>query len=154
MVLRESYEQVRDASIDDVGGILELIRPLEQDGVLVRRSRERLETEIERFSVVERDGAIIGCAALYPFAEEQMAELACVAISGEYRGGQRGDALLEALEARARRLNLSRLFVLTTRTAHWFVERGFVEMPVAELPQGKQALYNLQRNSKVFVKVL
>jgi len=154
MVLRESYEQVRDASIDDVGGILELIRPLEQAGVLVRRSRERLETEIERFSVVERDGAIIGCAALYPFEEEQMAELACVAISSEYRGGQRGDALLEALEARARRLDLSRLFVLTTRTAHWFVERGFIEMPVAELPEGKQALYNLQRNSKVFVKAL
>lgn len=154
MVLRESYEQVRDATIDDVGGILELIRPLEQEGVLVRRSRERLETEIERFTVIERDGAIIGCAALYPFAEEQMAELACVAISSEYRGGQRGDALLEAIEARARRNQLDQLFVLTTRTAHWFIERGFAEIPVSQLPAGKKALYNLQRNSKVFAKVL
>lgn len=154
MVLRESYEQVRDASIDDVGGILELIRPLEQDGVLVRRSRERLETEIERFAVIERDGAIIGCAALYPFDSEQMAELACVAISKEYRGGQRGDALLEALEARARELKLTQLFVLTTRTAHWFIERGFAEIPVSQLPAGKKALYNLQRNSKVFAKAL
>jgi len=154
MVIRESYEQVRDATIDDVGGIIELIRPLEQDGVLVRRSRERLETEIERFTVIERDGAIIGCAALYPFRKEGMGELACVAISGEYRGGQRGDALLEAIEARARQKQLAELFVLTTRTAHWFIERGFSEMPVSQLPAGKQALYNLQRNSKVFIKSL
>lgn len=154
MVIRESYEQVRNATIDDVGGIIELIRPLEQDGVLVRRSRERLETEIERFTVIERDGAIIGCAALYPFEKDGMGELACVAISGEYRGGQRGDALLEAIEVRARHRQLAELFVLTTRTAHWFIERGFSEMPVSQLPEGKQALYNLQRNSKVFVKTL
>ncbi|WP_390879081.1 amino-acid N-acetyltransferase [Marinobacterium arenosum] len=154
MVLRESYEQVRDAGIDDVGGILELIRPLEKAGVLVRRSRELLETEIDRFTVVERDGAIIGCAALYPFPEEGMAELACVAISNDYRGGQRGDSLLEAVERQAREQQLNRLFVLTTRTAHWFIERGFAEVAVSELPAKKQELYNLQRNSKVFVKAL
>ncbi|MCV6587715.1 MAG: amino-acid N-acetyltransferase [Marinobacterium sp.] len=154
MVLRESYEQVRPASIDDVGGILELIRPLEQNGVLVRRSRERLETEIERFTVIERDGAIIGCAALYPFPDENMAELACVAISGDYRGGQRGDALLDTIADSARQQGVRQLFVLTTRTAHWFIERGFVETPVSELPASKKALYNLQRNSKVFFKAL
>lgn len=154
MVLGESYEQVRDAAIDDVGGILELIRPLEKRGVLVRRSRERLETEIERFIVIERDGAIIGCAALYPFPDEGSAELACVAIADEYRGGQRGDVLLDAVEQRARELDVASLFVLTTRTAHWFIERGFAEAKVEQLPQSKQALYNLQRNSKVFTKAL
>ncbi|WP_372831034.1 amino-acid N-acetyltransferase [Pontibacterium sp.] len=154
MVLQESYEQIRQASIEDVGGLLEMIQPMEEQGILVRRSRELLESEIERFTLVERDGAIIGCAALYPFAEEKTGELACVAISSEYRGGDRGDMLLQAVEKQARLQGLEQLFVLTTRTAHWFVERGFKEVPVGSLPTEKKSLYNLQRNSKVFAKLL
>lgn len=154
MVVSHSYEQVRPATIEDVGGILELIAPLEEKGVLVRRSRERLEAEIERFTIVERDGAIIGCAALYPFSEEAIGELACVAIDQTYRGGQRGDMLLDAIEDQAQALGLKRLFVLTTRTAHWFLERGFSNGALDELPGEKKALYNFQRNSKVFFKQL
>lgn len=154
MVLQESYEQIRRASIEDVGGLLEMLRPMEEQGILVRRSRELLESEIERFTLVERDGAIIGCAALYPFGEEKTGELACVAIAPEYRGGDRGDLLLQAIEEQARDQGLTQLFVLTTRTAHWFVERGFREAPVEALPKEKKSLYNLQRNSKVFAKTL
>jgi amino-acid N-acetyltransferase len=154
MVVSHSYEQVRPATIEDVGGILELITPLEEKGVLVRRSRERLEAEIERFTVVERDGAIIGCAALYPFPQEAIGELACVAIDPSYRGGQRGDMLLDAIEDQAAAQGLKRLFVLTTRTAHWFLERGFSAASLDELPSEKKALYNFQRNSKVFFKRL
>lgn len=154
MVIEESYEQVRPANIEDVGGILELIQPMEEAGVLVRRSRERLEAEIDRFTVIDLDGAIIGCAALYPFPEEQTGELACVAIAADYRGGNRGEKLLEGVEQAARAQKLERLFVLTTRTAHWFLERGFVQMNIQDLPGEKQALYNFQRNSKVFAKQL
>lgn len=152
MLTPARLETLRPASIDDAGGILELIRPLEEDGVLVRRSRERLEMEIERFIVLEHDGILIGCAALYPFADERAGELACLAVHVDYRGSARGDALLEAAEKKARALKLKRLFVLTTRTAHWFIERGFQEADVSELPTQKQALYNYQRRSKVFVK--
>lgn len=104
--------------------MLVLIQPLEDDGTLVRRSRERLEVEIERFIVIERDGTIIGCAALYPLAEERLGELACVAVHPAYRNGGRADALLRFIERQARALGLQRLFVLTTRTAHWFRERA------------------------------
>jgi amino-acid N-acetyltransferase len=154
MISKESYEQVRQATIEDVGGILELIAPLEEKGILVRRSRELLEAEIERFHIVVRDGAIIGCAALYPFSDERMGELACVAISNEYRGGARGDLLLEHIEDEARALGLEELFVLTTRTAHWFLERGFRAAPLESLPSQRKQLYNFQRNSKVFIKPL
>ena len=154
MVIEQSYEQVRPATIEDVGGILELIQPMEQAGVLVRRSRELLEAEIDRFTVVDLDGAIIGCAALYPFIEDKAGELACVAIAEEYRGGDRGDKLLDAIESTAREQGMEQVFVLTTRTAHWFIERGFVEIEVAALPNGKQALYNFQRNSKAFSKAV
>lgn len=149
-----SFERLRAATIDDVGGILELIAPLEKEGILVRRSREHLEAEIDHFCVVERDGMIIGCAALYPYNEGHMGELACVAVHPDYRHGQRGDNLLAFIERQAQLKGLTQLFVLTTRTAHWFQERGFVESAVDALPQPKQSLYNYQRRSKVFIKPL
>ncbi|MDK9715899.1 MAG: amino-acid N-acetyltransferase [Sulfuritalea sp.] len=146
--------QLRDATIDDVGAILGLIEPLEADGTLVKRGRERLEMEITRFSVVEHDGVIVGCAALYPFSTEKSAELACLAVVPDFRRSGYGDQLRSHIEARARKLKLKRLFVLTTRTAHWFIERGFVEAGVDALPEARRELYNLQRRSKVLVKAL
>ena len=154
LITADIYEGARPATIDDVGGILELIRPLETDGALVWRSRERLEMEIEQFTLLERDGAIIGCAALYPFPEERLGELACVAVHPAYRNSGRADTLLRFIERQAEEQRLQRLFVLTTRTAHWFRELGFEPAEVADLPVQKQALYNWQRRSKVFIKNL
>ena len=135
-------------------GILELLEPLESAGALVRRSRERLETEIDHFTVVERDGMIIACAALYPGDSRAVAELACLAVHPEYRDAGRGDALLQAIEDRARQTGVRTLFVLTTRTAHWFRERGFEPGEISRLPVRKKRLYNYRRNSKVFIKPL
>jgi amino-acid N-acetyltransferase len=154
MVAKDPVENLRQATIDDVGGILALIEPLESEGVLVRRSRELLEMEIDRFVVLEHDGMIIGCAALYPFAKEKSAELACLAVHPDYRNAGRGDALLAFVEEVCKKRKIRQLFVLTTRTAHWFVERGFADTSVEELPKQKQVLYNWQRRSKVFVKRL
>ncbi len=152
LVTGELFEDTRQATIDDVGGILELIAPLESEGVLVRRSRELLEMEIEHFVVVERDGMIIGCAGLYPFPEERVGELACLAVHRDYRKEGRGDQLFEYIERKARQLGIRRLFVLTTRTAHWFQERGFRDASLKDLPVARQAMYNYQRRSKVFIK--
>lgn len=154
MVTRDNYETLRGARIEDVGGILELIEPLEANGSLVRRSRELLEMEIQRFAIIERDGMVIGCAALYPFPAQQTAELACVAIHPDYRNGERGAQLLNHLEQRAREQGLKNLFVLTTVTAHWFQQQGFAPASVDALPDQRQSLYNWQRNSKIFVKTL
>ncbi len=148
------YEDTRTARIEDVGGILELITPLERQGALVRRSREVLETEIERFTVMERDGMIIACAALYPYPGDGMAELACLAVHPDYQGEKRGDKLLELLEAQSRHHGITALFVLTTQTAHWFQERGLNGAEPDGLPMEKQALYNYKRGSKVFIKRL
>lgn len=150
----ETFEGTRQATIEDVGGILELIKPLEEEGVLVRRSREQLELEIDHFTVVDRDGTIIACGALYPFAQEGIAELACLAVHPEYRQSGRGDALLTAIEKQAKQQSLHQVFVLTTHTAHWFQERGYEPGQVDQLPVKKQALYNYQRKSKVFIKAL
>jgi len=148
----DQYEGVRAATIDDVGGILELISPLENEGILVRRSRERLETEIGHFVVLERDGGILGCSALYPFTDDRFGELACVAVDPAYQREGRAEILLAYVERQARRRGLAQIFVLTTRTAHWFRERGFEPAELSDLPVSKQSLYNYQRNSRVFIK--
>lgn len=154
VMTRAPLARLRDATIDDVGAILGLIEPLEADGTLVKRGRERLEMEITRFSVVEHDGVIVGCAALYPFSTEKAAELACLAVMPDFRRCGYGDQLRGHVESRARKLKLKRLFVLTTRTAHWFIERGFAEAGVDALPAARRELYNLQRRSKVLLKAL
>ena len=154
MITSEGVEELRDATIDDVGGILALIEPLEAEGVLVYRGRERLEQEISRFFVIEHDQVIVGCAALYPFPKGKSAELAALAVRPEFRRMGYGEMLLEYGEEQSRRLGFKRLFVLTTRTAQWFAERGFAEGSIAALPEPKRSLYNFQRRSKVLVKTL
>jgi amino-acid N-acetyltransferase len=154
MVTELSLETMRQANIDDVGGILKLIEPLENDGVLVRRGRERIEMEIDHFYIMEHDNRTIGCAAIYPFTVEKMAEFACLAIDPAYRGGGRGDKLFNYCQNRAKELGFKQLFCLTTRTEHWFLERGFIEGSIEKLPQEKQNMYNFQRKSKVFIKKL
>ncbi len=153
IITRESLEILRDARPDDISGLVALIEPMEENGSLVRRSRELLEREITRFSVVVHDGLIVGCAALYPYGDDQ-AELACVAVHPHYRRWGYGEQLMKRIEARARAVGIKRLFVLTTVTPHWFKERGFVEQAVDNLPEEKRLVYNLQRRSKVFAKAI
>ncbi len=152
MVVESTLNTLRDASIEDAGGILQLLIPLEEQGILVRRSRELLEREIERFVVLEHDHRIVGCAALYPFPNEASAELACLAVDVQCRDRGYGEAILNHMIAVAKTQKLKKLFVLTTRTAHWFLERGFKESEVTALPEQKKSLYNYQRRSKVFVR--
>ncbi|AXE34100.1 amino-acid N-acetyltransferase [Chromobacterium phragmitis] len=154
MIARDPLVKVRHASIEDVGDILGLIRPLEEQGILVRRSRERLEVEIGEYSVLEHDGKIYGCVAMHPFPEAETAELACLAVSQEKRDGGFGEQLLKHVEYQARTQGLQSLFVLTTQTSHWFVERGFAEVDKSALPLTRQQFYNYQRRSKVLVKKL
>ena len=152
MITADTLEKLRPARIEDVGGMLALIEPLEADGTLVKRSRELLEAEIGNFLVVEHDGVIRGCAALYPFAEDKSAEFACLAVAPDYRDAGYGERLLVACQERAKALKLRKLFALTTHAAHWFIEQGFRLGDVSALPSQRQALYNWRRGSKVFFK--
>ncbi|MCW8126779.1 amino-acid N-acetyltransferase [Microbulbifer halophilus] len=158
MIYRDSYEVVRRARITDVGGVLGLIRPLEKQGILVRRSREKLEAEIDHFTLVEVDGTPVACAALYPILDDDgdtvAAEVACVAIHPQFRSGGRGAKLMQHLERQAGALGLDELYVLTTQTEHWFIERGFRQVAVEDLPASRQSLYNIQRNSRILRKRL
>lgn len=152
MVTADAVEKLRPARIEDVRGMLELIQPLEAEGALVKRSRELLEAEIGNFLVVEHDGRIVGCAALYPFPDDRSAEFACLAVGNDYRDAGYGERLLKACEERAKSLRLRKVFALTTQASHWFLEQGFRAADVDALPAQRKALYNWKRGSKVFLK--
>ncbi len=151
-IVGHSYEQIRAAVNDDVPGILRLIRPLESQGILVARSREHIESEIDQFIVIERDGLVISCAALHVF--DTAGELACLVTHPDYRNGDRGDRLLDAIERRAKHAGLAKLFVLTTQSTHWFMERGFESQSPDALPQARREQYNRVRGSAVLVKTI
>ncbi len=154
MVVEETLEELREAGLDDVGGLLALIRPLEEDGTLVKRDRALIEREAGNFSVIEHDGVIFGCAALYPYPDDRIAEMACLAVNPMAQGRGDGERLLTRIEQRARAAGLKRLFVLTTRTTHWFLRRGFTLADVDALPAGRKNFYNWQRKSQVLIKNL
>jgi amino-acid N-acetyltransferase len=154
MVARDPVHRLRQAGTEDVGALLQLLSPLEADGTLVRRGRELIEDEISRFTLVEHDGMVVGCAALYPFPEDGMVEMACLVVNPEYRRAGLGERLLQHISGEARSRGFKALFVLTTRTEHWFRERGFHEASPDSLPGRKRDLYNFQRRSKVFLKAL
>jgi amino-acid N-acetyltransferase len=154
MISAASLESLREATIEDVGGVLRLIEPLEANGTLVKRGRELIEREIDYFSVIEHDGVIFGCAALYPFPNEKMAEMACLTVSPDSQEQGDGERMLQHIEQRARASGFKRLFVLTTTAAHWFIKRGFVQKSFDDLPKDRQNMYNWQRKSLVLIKNL
>lgn len=153
LISSDGFENLRAATIDDVAGILKLIKPLEENGSLVERSRELLETEIENFKIVELEDSVIACAALYPI-DKDFAEIACIAIDSGFQKHGYGDQLLNSLESQAKKDGIKTVFVLTTIASHWFLGKGFQEAELSDLPEQRQALYNFQRKSKVLLKHL
>jgi amino-acid N-acetyltransferase len=154
MVVDEKLESLREATSDDVGGILQLIDPFERDGTLVRRERTEIERDIANYTVIEHDGVIFGCAALYPYPEAGTAEMAALTVSPAVQGQGDGERILKRVEQRARAMGLSSIFVLTTRTMHWFVKRGFQQVDADWLPEARKRKYNWDRRSQVLVKNL
>ena len=154
LISANPFEEIRPAQLEDIAGILELIKPLEQQGFLVKRSREKLEMEIHNYIVIERDGLIIGCTAFYLMEDKQCAEIACLAVHPEYQKSTRGSQLLEHLITQAKAQQLTQLVVLSTQTMHWFIERGFEETEIKTLPKQRQAFYNYKRNAKVLCKTI
>ena len=154
MVVDEKLESLREATVDDIGGILQLIEPFEQDGTLVKRDRTEIERDIDHYSVIEHDGVIFGCAALYPYPESHTGEMAALTVSTNVQGQGDGERILKRVEQRARAMGLQSIFVLTTRTMHWFIKRGFVQADPDTLPEARRRLYNWDRRSQVLVKKL
>jgi amino-acid N-acetyltransferase len=154
MVVDEKLEELREATADDVGGILQLIEPFEKDGTLVKRDRTEIERDIDHYTIIDHDGVIFACAALYPYPESKTAEMAALTVSPQSQGQGDGEKVLKRIEQRARAMGLKSIFVLTTRTMHWFIKRGFAQVDPDWLPEARKRKYNWDRKSQVLVKKL
>ena len=154
MVSKSPFDKSRKATVDDIGGILELIKPLEEKGVLAKRTRDRMELEIDDYVVTVRDGKVIACGALHIYEKEQAAEVACLVVHPDYQGENKALELYSRLESFAIKADVKEIFVLTTQTGHWFAEQGFEETTIDQLPVERKNTYNFQRNSKVMKKVI
>jgi amino-acid N-acetyltransferase len=154
MVVDEKLETLHEAGPDDVGSILALIEPYENDGTLVKRGRTEIERDIGNYTVIEHDGVIFGCVALYPYPEARTGEMAALTVSPNVQGQGDGERLLKRVEQRARAMGLASIFVLTTRTMHWFIKRGFQQVDPEWLPEARKRKYNWDRRSQVLVKKL
>lgn len=154
MVVDEKLESLREATVDDIGGILQLIEPFERDGTLVKRDRTEIERDVDHYTVIEHDGVIFGCAALYPYPESRTAEMAALTVSPNVQSQGDGERILKRVEQRAKAMGLDSIFVLTTRTMHWFIKRGFQQVDPDWLPEARKRKYNWDRKSQVLVKKL
>ena len=154
MVIDEKLESLREATADDVSGILQLIEPFEKDGTLVKRSPTEIERDADQYTIIEHDGVIFACAALYPFPEARTAEMAALTVSPQSQGQGDGEKILKRVEQRARAAGLQSIFVLTTRARHWFIKRGFEQVDPDWLPEARKRKYNWDRKSQVLVKKL
>ena len=154
MVVDEKLESLREATSDDIGGVLQLIEPFERDGTLVKRDRTEIERDIGHYTVIEHDGVIFGCAALYPYPEAKTAEMAALTVSPQVQSQGDGERILKRVEQRAKAMGLDSIFVLTTRTMHWFIKRGFNQVDADWLPEARKRKYNWDRKSQVLVKKL
>jgi amino-acid N-acetyltransferase len=154
MVVDEKLESLREAVPDDVPGMLQLIEPFERDGTLVRRERTEIERDVGNYTVIEHDGVIFGCVALYPYPEARTGEMAALTVSPQVQGQGDGERMLKRIEQRARAAGLDSIFVLTTRTMHWFIKRGFAPVDPEWLPEARKRKYNWDRRSQVLVKKL
>ena len=154
MVVDEKLESLREATADDIGGILQLIEPFERDGTLVKRDRTEIERDIGHYTVIEHDGVIFGCAALYPYPEARTGEMAALTVSPAVQGQGDGERILKRVEQRAKAQGLASIFALTTRTMHWFIKRGFEQVDADWLPEARKRKYNWDRRSVVLVKRL
>jgi amino-acid N-acetyltransferase len=154
LISPDEYEQIKTAEGHDLSGILELIRPLQQAGVLAERSNEEVERTLDKFTVITKDSRVIACAALLDNASDKIAEIASVATHPDYRDSGHGERLVAALIDAARQSELERVYVRTTQTGHWFQELGFTMSLLDELPESEKQKANVDRNSNILVRAL
>ena len=153
LIAADVYEGIRQATVMDVASIHTLIAPLVAAGTLVDRPKTVLEKDVQMYYVYTRDSSIVACGQLKVF-ENGFAEIGCLVVNQDFRSSGRGDAMLGYLERLCLQQGCTKIFVLSTQTMEWFVERGFDIVPVEELPPSRQATYNRQRASKIYMKTV
>ena len=167
MITSDHYEGIRAATSRDVSSIHALLQPMVEKGVIVERSHETIAAEISHFTVLERDNKLLACAHVRSLGRSEstglmVSELSAFCVHPDYRGSGKGDSLLQYVEEKERAkapTSEARVMVLmTTRTADWFMQRGFKGDGAAfksdVLPSARREEVDRRRNSQLYFKIL
>jgi len=149
MVYGNDYESIRPMKADDIGDVLRLMRPLMEEGVLVRRTESDLMARQADYAVYSIDDVVHACGALHDYGEGQ-GEIAAIATNPVYSHLSMGRKILSFLIEKAERTGMTRVFALTTRTLDWFEQLGFAEVDLQSLPAKKRETYDHSRKSRIF----
>ena len=153
MVYSNQYSGIRSMRYDEVGDVLRVMKPFVDKNILLPRTEAMIEDALNDFIVFEIDGAVHASCALHVYPEG-FGEIAAVAVDSAYSHLGVGPKMIEFLCERAKKMGLKKVFVLTTRTADWFLGMGFEEGVVSDLPEKKRTAYNYSRNSQIFIKTI
>jgi amino-acid N-acetyltransferase len=149
MIYTDEYDSIRTLHSRDLPDILRLMEPFMQNGILIRRNAEQIQEKKDDYSVLEIDGSIRACGALHDWGGSQ-GEIAAVATDPQYADLGLGRRIVGFLAEKARKSNMRRVFVLTTKTQDWFESLGFKETTVETLPDQRRKVYDQNRKSKIF----
>ena len=153
MIYKDSYGGIRTITKSDIAPILNLMRPFIEKQILLPRTEQNILDRIDDFIVYELDGGIKACSALHKL-DETSAEIAAVAVDQSCSHMGIGPKMISFLLDRAKSMNMSTVFILTTQTADWFEKLGFVQTTLDELPKCKKEKYDQKRQSKILKYVI
>jgi amino-acid N-acetyltransferase len=148
MIHANVYQSIRPMRIDEIPGVLKLLQPLAEAGVLIPRTHDDIAARHADYVVHESDGRLHGCGALHEYAGGE-AEIAAIAVDPAYEELGIGRRIVLYLIEMARERRMRGVFVLTTRTGDWFESIGFTRVSPAELPEEKRRRYDFDRNSLI-----
>lgn len=152
MVHTDSYREIRPLHEDDIPELLSMIARCMVDAKLVHRTYEGIRDHLQSYYVYTLDDTIVGCVALYPFEEEQCAELGCLFIKKNYEGHGYGRAMCHFVEEKARAMGFHSIFAISQSAVSYFRDRlGYAPLPRAVLPPARLAVLEASgRHSEVF----
>ncbi len=138
--------------MDKANQILSLIKPFVEQGKILPRTYEQINENIDDFVFLQNFDELVACAGLKDCKEGKMGEIYALAVSKEAQNQGFSTKLLEKIMQKARIANFSKIFALTKYNKNWFINNGFVQTSIDNLPKKRQALFDHQRNSSIFFK--
>jgi amino-acid N-acetyltransferase len=156
MIYANEYQAVRRALKKDVQAIRNLIKESVEQEEIIKRSRADIIDHLGDYYVFQIDGKVVGCVALHIQPGGELAELACLSVSGANENMGIGQKLMLFAEDAARQKGVKKIFLLSTRAFNYFQQKGgYKDGTPNDLPSNRREKYEISgRNSKVLIKTL
>ncbi len=123
----------RKATEKDLDALVTLIQLYAEQGIMLPRSREALQRQLDTFIVAEDEGEIVGCGSLMKLGDD-LIEIRSLGLLNKYRGKGLGRQIVEFLIEQARQMKVPKVMALTYQVA-FFERLGFTVVPKEIFPE-------------------